>query len=726
MTNELVQETSPYLQQHADNPVDWHAWNPETLRLAREQDKPILLSIGYSACHWCHVMARESFEDAEVAAVMNKHFINIKVDREERPDLDHIYQTAHHLLMQRGGGWPLTMFLSPDGTPFFGGTYFPKQARYNLSGFTDLLQRVAQIYRDNRAELATQGKRLIEALAGALPQASETAAPLNAEPLASAIQQLNENFDEINGGFGDAPKFLHPAELDLLLRRGHAAADSQSRHIVRYTLQQMAQGGLYDQLGGGFCRYSVDAEWGIPHFEKMLYDNGQMLSLYSAAWQDCGEPLFARVVEQIAAWVMREMQSPPLPNPLDETTSHSTRLQMTAAKSLVIPQAGEGANESLREIEVNRGYYSSLDADSEHEEGKFYVWRRDEIRSLLSAEEYAIVAPCYGLDGPPNFEQHAWHLRVAEPLEAIAQRLHLSTGQAEALLNSAQAKLFAARERRVHPGRDEKILGAWNGLMIAGMACAARVFDRPDWLRSAQRAMDFVRDTLWRDGRLLATYKNGKAHLNAYLDDHAFLLNAALELLQAEFRNSDLAFAVQLADALLARFEDSEHGGFFFTSHDHETLIQRSKTGHDDATPSGSGIAIQALLRLALLTGDEKYHAAAERCLKLFFPTMRQAASYHSSLCTALAELLEPPSLLVLRGADTASWQAALRARYLPGVMTITLPENATCLPQMLDKPASAQTTAWLCRDMRCLPPITDLDELLEFILPEKDGMTGY
>ncbi|MDP2694489.1 MAG: thioredoxin domain-containing protein, partial [Gallionella sp.] len=600
--------------------------------------------------------------------------INIKVDREERPDLDQIYQTAHQLLMQRGGGWPLTMFLSPDGTPFFGGTYFPKEARYNLPGFADLLQQVAQAYANSRTELAAQGKHLTAALAGALPQAGETAVSPDAEPLALAVRQLGENFDGVNGGFGDAPKFLHPAELDLLLRRSHAAAGRESRHIVRFTLQQMAHGGLYDQLGGGFCRYSVDAGWGIPHFEKMLYDNGLMLSLYGAAWQDCGEPLFARVVEQTAAWAMREMQSP------------------------------EG------------GYYSSLDADSEHEEGKFYVWQRDKIRKLLSAGEYALVAPHYGLDSPPNFEQRAWHLRVSMPLDEITQHLQLSAEQAAERLAAAQAKLFAARGQRIRPGRDEKILGAWNGLMIAGMAHAARIFDRPDWLHSAQRAMDFVRGTLWRDGRLLATYKDGKAHLNAYLDDHAFLLNAALELLQAEFRGTDLAFAVQLADALLARFEDTQHGGFFFTSHDHEVLIQRSKTGHDDATPCGNGIAAQALLRLALLTGDEKYQAAAERCLKLFFPAMRQAASYHSSLCTALTELLEPPGLLVLRGKEAATWQAALRRRYLPGMLVVALSEDAIGLPEALDKPSSGQTTAWLCRGTRCLAPITDIDELLKHL----------
>jgi uncharacterized protein YyaL (SSP411 family) len=443
---------------------------------------------------------------------------------------------------------------------------------------------------------------------------------------------------------------------------------------VHFTLQQMAHGGLYDQLGGGFCRYSVDERWDIPHFEKMLYDNGLLLGLYCDAWQNSGDPLFARVIEQSAAWALREMQSP------------------------------EG------------GYYSSLDADSEHEEGKFYVWQRDEIRALLSADEYALTAAYYGLDNPANFEHHAWNLRVSASLAEIAQRMEIPTEQASALLGSAQKQLFAAREQRVRPGRDEKILGAWNGLMITGMARAARVFDRPDWLHSAQRAMDFVRNTLWRDGTLLATYKDGKAHLNAYLDDHAFLLNALLELLQAEFRSIDLAFAVQLGDALLARFEDKQNGGFFFTSHDHEVLIQRNKIGPDNATPAGNGIAAQALLRLAELTGKTEYADAAERCLKLYFPALQQAAAYHSSLCTALAEYLQPASVLVLRGTtgDTSAWQNALRARYLPDVMTIVLADDVADLPDVLAKPQGEKATAWLCHGAQCLPPITDLDELLK------------
>ena len=733
MTNRLAQETSPYLQQHADNPVDWYAWQPETLQLAREQDKPILLSIGYSACHWCHVMAHESFEDTEVAAVMNELFINIKVDREERPDLDQIYQSAHHLLTQRSGGWPLTMFLSPDGTPFFGGTYFPKQARYNLPAFPDLLKRVAQVYRDNRAELAEQGEQLIAALTQTLPQRNLSELSLDDQPLALAVRQHKNNYDSAHGGFGGAPKFLHPAELDLLLRRADETDDEQARRIVLHTLQQMAHGGLYDQLGGGFCRYSVDERWDIPHFEKMLYDNGLLLTLYCDAWQCSKDPLFARVVEQTASWVLREMQSPgehekdstlddrtiharfPLPNPLGETTSHSTKLPKSAAKSLVIPQAGEGANVSLREIEVNRGYYSSLDADSEHEEGKFYVWQHDEIRQLLNDDEYAVIAPYYSLDRPANFENHAWNLRISAALGDIAQRIDLTPERATALLANAQKKLFAAREQRIRPGRDEKILSAWNGLMITGMARAARVFNQPEWLLSAQRAMDFVRNNMWQDGKLLVTCKDGKAHLNAYLDDHAFLLQALLELLQTEYRSADLAFAIQLGDALLARFEDKQNGGFFFTSHDHEVLIQRNKIGQDNATPSGNGIAAQSLLRLTALTGNTEYAEAAERCLKLFFPALQQTAAYHSSLCTALAEYLQPPAVLVLRGAsaEKGAWQNSLRSRYLPNVMTIILEDDVADLPVVLAKPLGEKTTAWLCRGTQCLPPLTELDQLL-------------
>ena len=672
MPNRLAAETSPYLLQHADNPVDWHPWNAEALALARATDKPILLSVGYSACHWCHVMAHESFEDAAVAAAMNRHFVNIKVDREERPDLDQIYQAAHQMLTGRSGGWPLTMFLMPDGMPFFGGTYFPKTPRYGIPGFTDLLPRIASAYREQRADILRQNAALREALGRTVPAPAGAREPDRA-PLDDAVRELAAAFDPVHGGIGQAPKFPHPCELAFCLRRHALDGSDVTRNIAIQTLTKMAEGGIYDHLGGGFCRYSVDATWTIPHFEKMLCDNGPLLALYSDAWRVTQAPRFARVAAETAAWVMREMQSP----------------------------AG--------------GYYSSFDADSEHEEGKFYVWTPHQVRDLLSAEEYAVVAPHYGLDRAPNFEGHAWHLRVMQPLDSVAAVLDLPPDLCVARVESARTKLFAARALRVPPGRDDKVLASWNALTITGMARAARVFGEPAWLQSAQRAFEFVRTVLWRDGRLLATCKDGKAHLNAYLDDHAFLLDAALELLQTEFRAADVDFARALADALLTRFADRDHGGFFFTSHDHEPLIHRTKPGHDHATPSGNGIAANALQRLGHLLGEPRYLAAAARALQLFYPELERQPSACVSLCTALDEYLTPPRTVVLRGMAPAlqAWQRQLDRRYRPDLLILTIPNEYNGLRGPLDKPpAPAGSIAWVCRGVSCLPAITDAEEL--------------
>ncbi|MBM3356561.1 MAG: thioredoxin domain-containing protein [Betaproteobacteria bacterium] len=672
MTNRLATQTSPYLQQHADNPVDWQPWDGKALELARARDKPILLSIGYSACHWCHVMAHESFEDPEVAAAMNEHFINIKVDREERPDLDQIYQTAHQMLTQRSGGWPLTMFLAPDGTPFFGGTYFPKHPRYGMPGFLELLPRIAEAYRDKRAEIAKQNAALLDALSQTLPAPAAERA-MKRGPLDAAVRELAQVFDDVYGGIGHAPKFPHPFELAFCLRR-HAAEGGELRlAIPRLTLTRMAEGGIYDQLGGGFCRYSVDQYWSIPHFEKMLYDNAALLALYSDAWLATRQPLFKQVVAETAQWVLREMQSP----------------------------AG--------------GYYSALDADSEHEEGKFYVWAPQEVKGLVSADECAVLEPHYGLDGPPNFEGKSWNLRVMKPLAFVAKKLDVPLAECEARLGSARAKLLAAREKRVRPGRDEKALASWNALMVRGMARAARVFDESTWLESARRAADFVRSTMWRDGRLYATHKDGVAHLNAYLDDHAFLLDALLELMQTDFRPDDLRFATELAELLLAQFEDREAGGFFFVSHDHERLIHRAKPGNDGPTPSGNGIAAAALGRLGHLVGEPRYLDATERTLKLFYPALERQPSAFVTIATALDEYLEPPQIVILRGAgvEVAEWQRALARTYRPATIVLAPARGTGDLPAALDKPAPADgVNAWVCRGVTCLPPITSLPEL--------------
>jgi uncharacterized protein YyaL (SSP411 family) len=674
MPNRLAQETSPYLQQHATNPVDWHAWNDEALRRARDENKPILLSVGYSACHWCHVMAHESFEDPAVAEVMNRLFVNVKVDREERPDLDQIYQLAHQMLARRPGGWPLTMFLTPDGAPFFGGTYFPKEPRYNLPGFPQLLERIAQAYREQREEIGRQNETLLATFQSMRAGTPAHHSELSAAPIEEGLRSLKASFDSRYGGFGGAPKFPHPAELEFCLRRSAAAGDGDAQRVATTTLERMALGGIYDQIGGGFARYSVDAQWEIPHFEKMLYDNGPLLRLYADAWTATRYPLFARVAEETAAWVMREMQSP------------------------------EG------------GYYSSLDADSEHEEGKFYVWTPDEARAAVSAEEYAVLAPYYGLYGPPNFENTYWHLRVVRTLAAVAEGIEKSEDECARLLESARAKLFAAREKRVRPGRDEKVLVSWNALMIAGMARAAVVFGRSEWLQSAKRAFSFVRGTMWKNERLLATYKDGRAHLNAYLDDYAFLLQATIELLQAEFGRDALAFAEELAEVLLEQFEDKDNGGFFFTSHDHERLIHRPKPGYDNATPSGNGIAALALQRLHFLTGESRHALAAERTLAQFHSAMAEQPGGHATLLAALEERLTPTRTIILRGPseELQRWRTALAQRYLPQTVVLAIGNDAGDLPPVLAKPSGGAVKAWVCEGTSCLAPVESLERLIE------------
>ena len=660
MPNRLAMETSPYLQQHADNPVDWYPWGEEALAQARKTGKPILLSVGYSACHWCHVMAHESFEDAAIAKVMNDNFVNIKVDREERPDIDQIYQVAQAMLTQRNGGWPLTMFLTPDQLPFFGGTYFPNVARYGMPGFADLLQRVRAFYDENPDDVRQQGEALAAALARTAPRHGPHPKPFSAAPLDDALEHLKASFDREHGGFSGAPKFPHPDVLEFLMRRHAATGDEEALHLATFTLRKMAEGGIYDHVGGGFARYSTDARWAIPHFEKMLYDNAWLLRVYADAWAATRDPLFERVCKETVAWVTREMQAP------------------------------EG------------GYYSSLDADSEGEEGKFYVWTRDEVRAVLSAEEYALVAATYGLDAPPNFENHAWHFVVTRPTDDFER------------LDAARAKLAAARAMRIRPGRDEKILASWNALMIGAMAHAARVFGRADWLGSARAALDFIRRVLWKDRRLLATFKDGRAHLDAYLDDHAYLLAALLEMLQADFDARDLEWAQEVASVLMDRFRDREEGGFFFTAHDHEPLIHRPKPGPDNATPSGNAVAAWALNRLAFINGDTRLSEPAGATVALFWPQVERQPSAFGTMLAALEEQLAPPRIVIVTGDRDAfgPWREMLDSAYLPGTIALSVGKDAAGLPAPLAKPASAGVAAWVCEGATCLAPIHTPGEL--------------
>jgi uncharacterized protein YyaL (SSP411 family) len=645
--NRLAQETSPYLQQHADNPVDWYPWGPEALALARSEDKPILLSIGYSACHWCHVMEHESFENPAIAALMNRLFVNVKVDREERPDIDQIYQIAYQMLAGRTGGWPLTMFLAPDGAPFFGGTYFPDAPRHNLPAFPALCERIAALWRDKRAEIGARNAEVLKAFERTLPRRAGEA--LARAPVDNLISLLRAHFDAEAGGFGAAPKFPHPTDLELCLRRGETA-------MVHTTLTRMCAGGVYDQLGGGFFRYSVDARWTIPHFEKMLYDNGPLLGLLADAWILTGDALYEKCAAHTAGWIMREMQSP------------------------------EG------------GYYCSLDADSEGKEGKFYVWEREEVRRLLTPDEYAAAEASFGLDQPPNFERRHWHLQGLGAVDG-----------------AVRDKLLAAREGRVRPGRDEKILVSWNALAIRGMARAGRAFAQPAWSDSARRALGFLRSTMWRDGRLAATFKDGRAHLKAYLDDYALLIAALLELMQQEFSSADLAWARALADVLLEQFEDAGEGGFYFTARDHEQLIHRPKPAYDHATPSGNAVAAWALNRLAALTGEARYAEAARRTLELFCPPLREHPGGHAMMAIALDEHLAQPGTLVLHGAHDAlaAWQRELARLFLPGTQLLAIPDDVQDLPPALAKPRRAEpVSAWLCRGATCLAPIGDLASL--------------
>ncbi|AOV18405.1 thioredoxin [Acidihalobacter aeolianus] len=675
--NRLADETSPYLQQHADNPVDWYPWGEEALTRAREEDKPILLSIGYSACHWCHVMAHESFEDRAIADVMNANFINIKVDREERPDIDRIYQTAHYLLSQRGGGWPLTVFLTPEQAPFFAGTYFPKSPRYGLPGFPALLERVAEIYRERRDDIDRQNAQLLEML-GRLGRHDPDPNALGAMTLDRARAELAQRYDRVSGGFESAPKFPHTASLNRLLRHWAATRldgreDEQALQMALHTLECMAEGGLFDHLGGGFARYSVDEHWAIPHFEKMLYDNGPLLALYAQAHAITGRADFRATAEATADWAMREMQSP------------------------------EG------------GFYSSLDADSEGEEGRYYVWTREAVREAVGETDFPLFAARYGLDSTPNFEGR-WHLVGARPLAEAAAIAGLDEATAAAHLAAARERLFALRETRIRPGLDDKILTAWNGLMIRGMAAAARHLQRDDYAQSATRALDFVRSTLWEDGRLLATCKDGRAHLSAYLDDYAFMLEGVLELLQLRWREEEFAFACALADTLLAHYEDREHGGFYFTADDHEALIQRSQPMADEAMPSGYGIATLALTRLGHLSGESRYLEAAERALAAASGAIAQTPSAHCTLLDALEEQLRPTALAILRGPEETlgAWLARCLAAYAPARLAYAVPGGATGLPPAIaDKPAGDAPRAYYCRGATCAPPINALEALV-------------
>jgi len=688
--NLLLCESSPYLLQHADNPVHWMAWNKGSLELAKQANKPILLSIGYSACHWCHVMAHESFENPETAELMNQLFINIKVDKEERPDLDKIYQNAHSLLTERPGGWPLTVFLTPDShMPIFAGTYFPPQAKHGLPAFNSLLMHINDIWLSRKNDIQQQSASLQSTYQRIYETSKPADVGFNSTVIDIARNQVEKQFDAKNGGFSGAPKFPHPAILEFALKHWVQTKklnqpDPRMLHSVIFTLEKMADGGIFDHLGGGFCRYSTDELWMIPHFEKMLYDNGPLLSLYSQAWKLNSDPLFFDAANETASWVIREMQSP------------------------------EG------------GYYSAQDADSEGAEGKFFVWSKDEINTLLDgatqgngidARSIDLFKQRFGLDKQENFEGY-WHLHGCVKESTLAQNHQLNDKELHQQLRRIRQLLFEHREKRIHPDTDTKILCAWNGLMIHGMAKAGRLLEKPEYTQSAIKAAYFLKKYCWKNNRLFANVKDGKATLNAYLDDYAFLIYALLEVLQNKWDSELYSWTLALADTLITDFADDDYGGFYFTSHDHEDLIQRLKSFSDDAIPSGNAIAALALNRLGYLSGKKPYIDAAENCLKSAWDAINQTPVSHCALLNALREYLTPPNILIMRtvGDDEKNWPLIAQQYYLADTLVYNIPAKQTLHPSLSDKVADTTSLAYPCSGLQCREPLKTAPELDSYL----------
>ena len=677
--NRLIHEHSPYLRQHAYNPVDWYPWGAESLALAVRDNRPILLSIGYSACHWCHVMEQESFEDPQTAALMNALFVNIKVDREERPDLDRVYQLAHQILTQRSGGWPLTVFLTPrDHMPFFAGTYFPPAPRHGLPAFRELLTLLARFHRERGEEIHQQNTDLADILQAQIaPTQTHT---LDASLVSAAEASLLDWMDLEDGGFGQSAKFPNAPALRLLLQRTPALngqeRDAIARAAVHRSLDAMALRGLWDHIGEGFFRYTIDAHWQIPHFEKMLYDNAQLLALYSEAATTFQEPLYRDRALGIVRWAMRELCNP----------------------------GGE--------------FYTSLDADSGGEEGAYYLWNRQDVETALPQRLWACCAPAWGLNAAPNFEDRAWHLQLQAPIGVLAQELGLPPDQLMADLLEARNILRPLRDQRLSVHRDEKILTGWNGLMISALALTARKLGVPELAETALNSLRALRAAVWRDGRLLAVHAGGDAYLPAYLDDYAFLADAALGVSEACGSAEALHWAIEWAEALISHFQDIENGGFFFTAHDHEALIHRPKPFADEATPAGNAVAARTLQRLGWILAEPRYLVAAESTLQAGAESMRRIPHAHASLALALEEFLHPPTLIVLRGATsvTQAWQQRIQAVKTAAVMIFAVSDPADDWPDALAaKPAHGKICAYLCRGTQCdEAPYHDLAALLE------------
>ncbi len=680
--NRLATETSLYLIQHAGNPVDWYPWGPEALAAAAALDRPIFLSVGYSACHWCHVMEHESFESDATAKILNDHFVCIKVDREERPDIDQIYMTAHHLLNRNeGGGWPLSVFLTPAGAPFYAGTYYPPDERYAPSrpSFPRLLNSVAAAWTNKRAELVELGQNVADGLQN-MGDLAPSDTPLSMDLLTNAMRSLKRGFDGSNGGFGYAPKFPHPLEAKLLLRMAQRdPKNGEALSMLKLTLEKMARGGMYDQIGGGFHRYSVDAVWLVPHFEKMLYDNALLPPVYTEAFLLTGEAFYSRIACQTLDFIVREMTS----------------------------QEG--------------GFYSTLDADSEGEEGKFYVWSEAEIDSILAPDEARFIEAVYGVSSSGNFEGHNIFCRArSDEEDAKRQKLELSAFQEK--LEAINLSLYRVRAKRVRPGRDEKILTAWNGLAISAFAQAGAAFDEPDYVATAVKAADFVLTKMRTpDGRLLRTCGIGQpAKLTAYLEDYSYFIDALVNLYEATFDARWIVTALELADVLHERFADPS-GGFFYTADDHETLIARTKDLQDGSVPSGNAMAATSLLRLSKFTGRTEDSAKAEETLKSYRSLMADTPMGAGQMLVALDFWLGPVDEIAVIGAtDSPAVQQVLRilrSQFRPN-RVIAFHDPATgpapdAVKLLSGKESLGEVTVYVCREFACQAPLVGLEAVL-------------
>jgi uncharacterized protein YyaL (SSP411 family) len=678
--NHLIQEKSPYLLQHAENPVDWYPWNKEAFQKAREEDKPVLLSIGYATCHWCHVMAHESFEDPEVARLLNQFFVSIKVDREERPDIDQIYMSACQALTGQGG-WPLTIFMTSEGDPFFAGTYFPKSSRMGMVGFTDLLQKIAGLWRRDR-ERILRGSQEIRQAIEKVDQRGATGPALDQGVLKKGYQQFRKTFDENWGGFGAAPKFPTPHHLTFLLRWYRRSGDPEAGRIVERTLEAMRRGGIFDQVGLGFHRYSVDEKWLIPHFEKMLYDQALLAMAYTEAYQALKKREYREVTRDIFTYVLRDMTSP------------------------------EG------------GFYSAEDADSEGHEGRFYVWKPGEIKGHLGEVQGDLFCRFYGITPEGNFEENSSVPHISQSLPDFAEHEKLDRQYLEESLKSAREKLFRVRKERIHPLKDDKIITSWNGLMIAALAKGSQAFQDADYSRAASRAADFFLNALRTpSGGIFRRYRRGDVAIPGFLEDYAFFVWGLIELYEATFQVPYLEEALLLHRVMMDLFWDQERGGFYFTGRENEELITRPKELYDGATPSGNSVAALNLWRLARMTGNGDWEKKADQMIRVFSSPVADAPMAYTQFLNFLDFAWGPSQEIVVAGGpdeeETRAVRALIQQRFQPNKILLFRPGgdagrklSALCPFVTGMRPIDGKTTVYICENYACKSPVTDPDAL--------------